>query len=278
MGRKQLGVMHSPVQVVSPSNIPIPLSVTNNHIPATIITSTTTRVQMKRFNADSRYVVTEWMYQVCERIYKERGESRMVFHTSVHALDKVLSNAPVLASSPEFSAILQSEAFLQLSGLCCVVLAIDYLKNRNLLTSSSPRAESMLGFCGTKYSADQFSRMLGEIVRFEPLENLTTSVQSFQELVDSNFISPTPAITNLALVLADSYILDYPSFKHSSRDIALCAYWVAKKIVEKDTSPPPSSIDPNSSCFQEVFYVAYLLFKDDIRQNSISPSASLTPI
>jgi len=237
----------------------------DNSLPSSPIDTSSPSLQrsapQRRFiSADSRYVVCEWIYQVAERLYKERAESRRVFHCAVHVLDRALL-APV---APAVAAVLQSEAYLQLTGLCSVVLAIAYLHGRNVL-SSTPPSDKMLAFCGNKYSPSAYSSLLAEMFKFQLFEELFTPI----DVLESRLDLPADATLNLALVLADSYILDYSTRKHSPQAVADCAYLVAKKLIEKDHSPIASDF-VQRICFDEMFYVAYLLFNEKPRTSGAS--------
>lgn len=58
------------------------------------------------------------MYQICEKIYKERPLSRIAFHQSVDALD-LMNMMP-----PEKHGLNFNNKTLQLVGLVCVFEAI----------------------------------------------------------------------------------------------------------------------------------------------------------
>lgn len=218
-------------------------------------TSEDSRIFNSYFSVDGRYVVSEWMYQVCEQVYKTRQDSRRVFQTSVHILDRVLMNTQ--------SPILLSEAFLQLTGLSSVVLAMAHLHNAEIVKNKPP-TDKMLAFCGSKFTLSQFSSVLAEMQKLNPLDGLQTAIDVFET---QNF-SPD-AILNLALVLSDSYILDYSTTKHHPQTVAECAYLVSQKLINKDHSPVPPNF-PHKQCFDEMFYIAYILFKDKSQENCSS--------
>jgi len=225
---------------------------------------------IKMITNDYRYIVAEWMYQVSERIYKDRDSSRKVFHLAVRIMDEILYLAPTSCSSHSIMRDLLNADFLQLTGLCCVVISISHLcSKQSLISPNCPNfAQKVLAFCGSKYSESQYSHLFSEVERLFTLSSFSeTCLDSFYSFLTNNpslFLSNEP-LKNLSLVLLDSFILDFSTLKYPPSVVAECSYLVAKKLIDKDKSPLSENF-VNKSCFEEIFYVAYFLFKDETKK------------
>lgn len=224
--------------------------------------------------SDVRYVTTEWMYQVSEKIYNQREHSRRVFHYAVSILD-------ILIMMPAESLVFKADSTnLQLVGLICVFESSSYLHSAQKVPHK-PRLESLRIFIKDKFKDTLFFLVQKKVEGLKIPFGIKVAPDIYSSLI--GIIHETPPVHNLALVLMDSYILDYSTQKHSPNEMTASAIAVARKLIHRDavqqwtpTLEAATSLKMAQfkQIYDEMFYVAYLLFKDPPDNAQVNPGAN----
>jgi len=215
-------------------------------------------------SSEQRYVLAEWIYQICEHIYPDRHNSRVLFHLTVCILDLAI------VTPQEFLGIPFGENTFQLLAICCIELAIQKLSQKGFLTYR-PKSQSLLTFCGDKYTDREFYSYLNRIEQIKSFEGIVTVINSYEKYLAEG-LNESTQVNTLSLVLMDSFILDHSTGKYLPSCVVFSAIAVARKLLMKkpDTewSEQLSSISGFrfsniEQCYKEMYHVAYLLFKED---------------
>jgi hypothetical protein len=139
-------------------------------------------------------------------------------------------------------------------------------------------------FIKEKFNESTFFTYQLRVAQFKLLDKGTeTPVDIFQNW--QRKLDETPPVNNLVFVLLDSYILDYSTQKHSKKNVAAAALAVSRKLIHRDAvqqwtlqleTITSLRIIEFKTVYDEMFYVAYLLFKDP-PDNTISQGIITVP-
>lgn len=223
-------------------------------------------------NYEKRYICSEWMYQVAEKLFPSRKISRTIFHHSVHILDKILL---IPFRSPCFP-FPNDHLHLQLLGLWSIIVSLRILYRDRILPSLSDFT-SFYGFVSNEYTFQEF---IACGIAVENLKLHEIQIDIAPQYLDQY---PNESLQSLSLVLMDSYLLEHSSGKFSPNIVAAAALAVSKKLLKQEVALEndleikqmiQNDFSPLKQCFDEIFYVAYTLFKED--EDSIESSSSTT--
>lgn len=213
-------------------------------------------------STSSRYVICEWIYQICERLYPDRYFSRRAFHATLSAFDNVVLRCP-------FSQ--QISNFYQKLAVASLLFSIQtlHVKCHNFQMINKPTFAFVLSLCGFENSEKEFLFLLQ---KFEQFGNICHSIMDcWDSLFLSSLQSQIPeTIQNLALVLLDSYILDYATFRSPPSIQIQAALCVAELLITKQKQSDQYNPDHEQNfdkVFDEMFYISYTLFSKNPSKN-----------
>jgi Cyclin, C-terminal domain len=153
---------------------------------------------------------------------------------------------------------------------------ILYRKLKELrLIPSAPKLKSLLPFL--KDNPIKHTLLMKMLKKVEGIAKNDWKFLDMVGIYKNWNLEETSPVDRLALVLVDSFILDYSSLKHQPELVVASAVAVARKLIFRDMEDDwnqkhivATKIERSkfTVIFDDMFYVAYLLFKDPVDENT----------
>lgn len=212
----------------------------------------------QKSSKEIRYIICEWIYQVCEKAYPKRNYSRVCFLGSVHCFDFALKN--LNSKLREFHFQKPKLDILQLLAIGCIQYVSEYLFQTSKLPHLIPPLV-LLHNCGLKFQSEELLNVYQLIKNHNVFQHSPFLLMEEWNYVSSQLelISQHPEkVKTLSLVLIDSYHLEYPSQRHSSSEIIQASLAVAEILIQK--SRITCQINQLPPVYREMFYTSSRLF------------------
>lgn len=222
-----------------------------------------------------RYVVSEWIYRVAEKLYGCGNTARRVFHSCVLTFDSA-----VYSTSVDKFPFPLAGTNLQLTALACIIYSTRHLFELKQL-QRIPAPDKILAVCNSNFTLSQLFALCKALDQIHPLKQNNTIFDYFDnlpsslELVDQS-LKPflnyplSESVRKYFFVLVDAFLLDFPSIKYSSLTVfqsclSLAQEIASKKRFMKGLLPTlPSSL---SECYVDIFASGKKLFSKLNQQN-----------
>jgi len=209
----------------------------------------------------AKFVVKEWVYEVCEELYPQRVLSRTIFYHTIVAFCQIFVNK-------DFFSIPVTTATIQMYALVSLKIVLGYLDN--ILSIKYPDQE-LFSYCLDAYTSTQYYTCEMDFQKLQPLKNIKDKIAMFHLDRYFSIAKQEPqTVRDLSFVLCDTYHLDYDMVGQAGNELAAVCIAFARRLFYRDENKQWDNNIPTilevkyenlSILFKEMYQVGLDLYK-----------------